>query len=106
MGITKPIDKLIADDNLMHENESEGRLINAVTSFYQANTLLSKLLAGRLISKIAGNDSNLMTRVGEECAQMKDFILNSKSKNVVEITFSFASNEIGESWLSYKSEQS
>ena len=50
------------------------------TGIYQADTVLAKIFAKGNISVVASNEACFLMRLGKECAQMKDFVLDSKSK--------------------------
>ena len=47
-----------------------------------------------------------MVCVGQESAQIKDIMLVSKSKKIVNVTLSLACNQKAESWLQFMSENS
>ena len=52
------------------------------------------------------NDDDFLMHLSEECVQIQDFMFDSKSKKLVSIKFSFASNEVANLWLRHVSETS
>ena len=68
-------------------------MCNVVTGIFQADVTLSKRLKDGLSFIVIGNNGDIMVCVGQESTQIKDLVLVSKSKKIINMTLSFACNK-------------
>ena len=106
MSMVWLIDKTIEEENLSTENESDRKMHNDATRTFQSNAALSKRLKDRLNSIVVSNDGYFMMCAAQKSTQTKDIVLVFKSKNIVDMSLSFACNQKAKFWLWFMSKNS